>query len=427
MNRVYRLVGLLACVVALEANLLPAVAAATSEQEPEESEEIATDEELLPATDTSSEDVRAEPPGTVFLTDDFEDSGPRTLPETAQATYSDGEFVFQVTGQSSPQVNVPGVLAGTTVAVDVRVPSGGRFPNVNCRQRVGGQYRLFISPRQGYFRISRRVGTQFETLLEEPSNAIRGPTDSNHLELTCAGNVISARINGTAVGQVEDDSYSEGQIAIGVGGPAGSGVVRFDNLVVVAADPAPNPGTILLADDFSEPSLGSMSSGSSGPHETGYANGEYFIRQLSSQSAPTRRLPVSFADGSIRAGVRVAPGNAAHLMCREQPGFIGGYWFVINAATGEFILRRFPAVAGGSSDDIARASSSAIRRGTATNNLELECIGRTISAYVNGTRVASVQDGAFQEGRAWLGAGFGGSSAQIPTEAHFDNLVVTLR
>src|SRR5436190_896025 len=49
-------------------------------------------------------------------------------------------------------------------------------------------------------------------------------------------------------------------------------------------------------------------------------------------------------------------------------------------------------------------ASAAVRRGNETNRLELGCAGPTISATVNGTRVAAVGDGTFQQGQMRVSA-----------------------
>jgi len=58
--------------------------------------------------------------------------------------------------------------------------------------------------------------------------------------------------------------------------------------------------------------------------------------------------------------------------------------------------------------------------------LELSCAGRTIAASINGTLVASLDDGTYRQGRFWLSAGsFPDSHTQA--DARFDNLAVIKR
>ncbi len=107
--------------------------------------------------------------------------------------------------------------------------------------------------------------------------------------------------------------------------------------------------------------------------------------------------------------------------CRENEARDRGYALLVYPQEGGFALYRFNA--GDAPTRLVQPTlSSAIRRGTQTNRLELICSGNTIAARINGTQVASVQDSSYGEGRMWIGAvGFEGATV----DARFDNLVVT--
>jgi len=55
------------------------------------------------------------------------------------------------------------------------------------------------------------------------------------------------------------------------------------------------------------------------------------------------------------------------------------------------------------------------------NRIELTCVGATITASINGTQVAAVQDITYATGRHFIGVNGAGSTGR------FDNLVVTQR
>ena len=59
-------------------------------------------------------------------------------------------------------------------------------------------------------------------------------------------------------------------------------------------------------------------------------------------------------------------------------------------------------------------------------NHKLICARTTISARINGTEVASIQDNAFREGHMEIAAGTLADVAR-PSEARFRNLIVTQR
>ena len=113
--------------------------------------------------------------------------------------------------------------------------------SVGCRfnsDRTGNRgYRLRVEPAAGLYRLVREDGTRDAFLRRDSlSPAIRRGNDSNRIEITCAGNTITAAINGTVVATVQDSTYASGALVIGVGARA-SGLTseaRFDNLLVTA-------------------------------------------------------------------------------------------------------------------------------------------------------------------------------------------------
>jgi hypothetical protein len=68
-------------------------------------------------------------------------------------------------------------------------------------------------------------------------------------------------------------------------------------------------------------------------------------------------------------------------------------------------------------------SSPAIHRGTATNHLELACVGQTISARINGIEVGAARDGALERGRVAIVVGR--TAGSIVVDARFDNFVMS--
>ena len=61
--------------------------------------------------------------------------------------------------------------------------------------------------------------------------AMASLNETNHLELTCQGRTLMARINGVQVALVEDDTYRSGRLGVGAGGSAAITDARFDNRV----------------------------------------------------------------------------------------------------------------------------------------------------------------------------------------------------
>ena len=89
-------------------------------------------------------------------------------------------------------------------------------------------------------------------------------------------------------------------------------------------------------------------------------------------------------------------------------------------ATGQFALERHDSLTAGAVL-VPFQSSAAIRRGNASNHLELACVGSTIAARINGIDVASVQDSTYDSGLVMVNAG---RSESVAVEARFDNLMI---
>jgi hypothetical protein len=110
---------------------------------------------------------------------------------------------------------------------------------VGCRWTVSGDtnsgYRLGIQPLRGLFSLQRMdKGSVTQLVGWRNSDAIHPGLDANHLELLCAGNTISAAINGTPLAIVRDATYLEGLTMLEVFGQGGPMEARFSGLTISA-------------------------------------------------------------------------------------------------------------------------------------------------------------------------------------------------
>lgn len=191
----------------------------------------------------------------VVLSDNFDDPGQGVLPRSGAeaagvdpapfiAAYVEGEYQLRSTAgpDVKPAVNIPGAYADSAIAVDARVlgDAAGRFIELGCRYRVNPETQAV----SGAFFVVYPSATRFEiVVLREGARtaaqaglallSLRPGNASNHLELTCFGN-ITGSINGVRVGVVQDAAGQEGthRLAAGKTIPAGDLEVRFDNLVI---------------------------------------------------------------------------------------------------------------------------------------------------------------------------------------------------
>jgi len=187
------------------------------------------------------------------------------------------------------------------------------------------------------------------------------------------------------------------------------------------------PGTLLLSDNFDDPSAGRLPSSSSDPshYERGYVDGEYVLSKVDPQfdGGAIVGLPGAYSNVSLAFDARIvgdSAGRSIALYCRVQPGSrLSGYVAIVLPAAGSLRLYRYDDGEATPMTDIINAP--AMRRGNATNRVELGCAGPTISASVNGTRAVAVGDGSYQQGALLISA----SANRATAQARLDNLAVT--
>lgn len=183
-----------------------------------------------------------------------------------------------------------------------------------------------------------------------------------------------------------------------------------------AAQPA--PGTILLEDNFDDPSIGILPRG-------GYRDGEFALtRSAASTGVSVIRLPGTQTDTTLSVDVRLVgetEGRSVALACRRSTG--SGtptqYRFTMLPDLGRYALSRFDA---GGNVTLTSGTSAAIRAGNESNHVELTCAGGTITVSVNGDQVTAAQDVTYAEGELSLGVS---ADTDQAAEARFDNLVLT--
>jgi hypothetical protein len=191
----------------------------------------------------------------------------------------------------------------------------------------------------------------------------------------------------------------------------------------------PAPAIILLADDFEDPASGRLPRSSpSAPRSTiGYAAGEYVIEQVDPERErrAAALLPGLYGDVSLAIDARLVGDVSRRYLavgCRHQSTSDSHYRLVVVPDNRHFVLARW--------DNDAEVLlipwqvTPAIREGEQTNRLQLSCMASTISASINDSQVALVQDSTYREGWMWIGAGSSPDS-RATVQARFDNLVLT--
>jgi hypothetical protein len=205
-------------------------------------------------------------PGTVLASDDFSNPATGLLarassrPDRWKVGYLNGEYQL---ASLAAGVNLAdtAVIAGTygdvSISTKVRIVQGpataaDQTARLYCRRQTSGSgftgYRLQYSPLLDLFAIYRGDGNSGATLTDvRPIAGAPVSADTHRLTLSCAGSTITAAVDGVTLASIQDNSYHDGQAALGVGNftrfdpwgivPAGSGYpgtydVRFSSLVL---------------------------------------------------------------------------------------------------------------------------------------------------------------------------------------------------
>ncbi len=129
------------------------------------------------------------------------------------------------------------------ITVQARQTSG---PNNNaygvlCRYQDENNFYIFLISGDGYYAIGKyQTGEQQITYLTPNqeyvfSDLINQGVATNLLRVGCVGNELSLSVNGLPLITVTDDSFSGGDVGLGVSTlEPGTAVVQFDDLLVLA-------------------------------------------------------------------------------------------------------------------------------------------------------------------------------------------------
>jgi hypothetical protein len=176
------------------------------------------------------------------------------------------------------------------------------------------------------------------------------------------------------------------------------------------------PGKILFQDDFSDPSSGWNRIA------TTQADGVYriFVNEpnLDIWSMPSK----DFNDVRIEVDALKVGGerdNRYGILCRAASQ--DSFYTLIISSDGYFGIGKIQGQDYALIGMEALEPSAAILKGSSLNHLRADCIGDTLSLYVNGKKLAEVRDSSFASGDVGLIAG----TYDTPgTDIRFDNFIV---
>ena len=186
------------------------------------------------------------------------------------------------------------------------------------------------------------------------------------------------------------------------------------------ASPASVPSNVLFEDDFSKTSSG-WDQVTTDTGSTDYVDGTYQILVNETQYDLWANPGKSFGDVSVEVDAVMVGGpedNDFGIICRYQD--TNNYYFGFVSSDGYYGVGY---VLDGTQDILTDnlEFSDAIAQGTESNHIRFDCVGDTLTLYVNGTQLTQVTDSTLTSGDVGLMAGtFDYSGTQVA----FDNFVV---
>ncbi len=188
----------------------------------------------------------------------------------------------------------------------------------------------------------------------------------------------------------------------------------------------PSDPNVLFEDDFSSTGSGwDRAEGTSG--ETDYNDDETYRMVVKTPNSDIWANPGKNFDGDVRVEVDVTKVSGEldddfGLICRYAGDPAAPNFYYFQASSDGFVV--IGKVVAGQSSYLSGEEmmpNDAVKQGMTTNHLQADCVGNTLTFYVNGQQVASVTDDALTSGDVGLMAG----TFDIPmTEFSFDNFVV---
>lgn len=188
-------------------------------------------------------------PEGVLFQDDFNDPGISTCSALAGHSHPDLKFEctdgeLRILGVGPPdtslQITLPGRYGNASVTTDARLVSGSeqRAFILHCREDVQRDtgYALVVTPALQTFVMGRSDPTGWKTLVgPATSDAIKPGGETNRLELSCVGEMVTGRANGVDLGAFQDGTHRAGQFRVSAHNASNVPLpidARFDNLIV---------------------------------------------------------------------------------------------------------------------------------------------------------------------------------------------------
>ncbi len=172
-----------------------------------------------------------------------------------------------------------------------------------------------------------------------------------------------------------------------------------------SADRCAQSDQVMLQDDFSDTGSG-WGKASLNTGDAGYQDGGYHITVTTDFQSLWANPGCDFTDVSVEVDAHKIGGvddNEFGVICRYQD--IENFYAASISSDGFYGLIRVAGNEFGYVGMDAMQGSDVVKLGSESNHIRLDCVGNTLTLYLNGEMVASATDSSFTHGDVGLYAG----------------------
>lgn len=183
------------------------------------------------------------PPSLILFSDDF-DNPPTTWTTSQSATgsyidYEHGGLRIFINDVNFDYWSRPGQrFQDARIAVDATMMSGpeNNLYGLICRYQDAENFYAFLISSDGYYGILRVQDASYQMLgsgMMSFNQVILQGQNANRLRADCVGTGLAFSVNGQLLAQIQDSTFTEGEVGLIAGSNAMIGVdILFDNFVV---------------------------------------------------------------------------------------------------------------------------------------------------------------------------------------------------
>ena len=199
-------------------------------------------------------------------------------------------------------------------------------------------------------------------------------------------------------------------------------VLSMVSMACLSSGTPSTPGEILFSDDFSTTD-NKWDQADTTSASTDYYNDAYrIIIKEANSDAWSNPGKESFTDAEIEVDATKNAGpddNDFGIICRYTD--VSTFYYAVISSDGYYGIMKMTGNGGNPIGDESLLESDKIIQGSAKNHIRFDCVGSTLTLYVNGTQLAQQTDPDYTSGNVGLLAGTFDSAG---TDILFDNFVV---